>query len=83
MPGVLLREALPVKDMAQMALTTGTDNFYSTTIGIRVAINCPGNLIIKTGPATMGIEFVIRPVEGSIATPTVVCTCLLLMYIFP
>ncbi|HRV34003.1 MAG TPA: hypothetical protein P5281_06690 [Anaerovoracaceae bacterium] len=42
-----------MKDMAQMALTTGADNFYATTIGIRVTIDCPGNLIIKTGPAAM------------------------------
>jgi hypothetical protein len=59
MARVLGRHALSEKDMAEMAATVVADDFSATSVGVRVAVNGSGNLVVETGPTTMTVEFIL------------------------
>jgi hypothetical protein len=71
---ILISKALALKHMAQMAIAVSADNLYPPTIGIRLTPHRTLNLIIKTGPAAMGGEFVLRPVQRAITLFTAIET---------
>ena len=69
--------------MPQMSPACCAKDFRSGAVGIRDALHRSGNLIIETWPATVGIEFILRPVERRIAPPTDVCANHMMVSVFP
>jgi hypothetical protein len=51
-------KAFPLKHMAQVSFTIGTNYFDAVTIGIRHPLHSARNFIIKAGPATMRVKFI-------------------------
>lgn len=58
MSGVLWGEALACEYMPQVTITVGTNNFYTSTIGIRIAPHSTTYLFVKTGPSATRSELV-------------------------
>ena len=53
-----------LKDMTQMAVAETAQNFYSKTVSIGHAFYGPRNFIVKCWPATVGLKFIFRSIEG-------------------
>lgn len=81
MPGTLGGKSLSKENMAQMTATVCTENFRSSSVCILLAEDCTFNLIIKTGPAAMTVEFILRPVKRGIAAPANVYAGLLVIHV--
>ena len=82
-PGILGCQVLTFKDVAEMPATSRTDNLNTPAIGIRQSLHCSGYLVIKCGPATTGIEFVIRTIKLCIALTTDVDAGFVMFVVFP
>lgn len=69
MPDVLLREAFPRKHMAQMPAAVRAENLGAVAVRVRCPPDGAFNLIIKGGPAAMGVKLVFRAVQGRLTLP--------------
>ena len=68
MPGVPRGEALSFEHMAEVAPAPGTLDLDTLPIRIRKSTDGLRDLLIERGPATVGIELVLRPVERCAAS---------------
>jgi len=62
--------------MPQVPVAVVTDNLGAAAIWIRMVIDCPWDLVVETGPATVTVELVGGLVKRSIAASTDVCSWL-------
>jgi len=81
MPRVLGCESFANKHMPEVCATPCTYNLCPHPIGIWNMFNGTSYLIIKTWPAAVRIEFVIRTIERRVALCANVCTFLLIVCI--
>ena len=65
-PGVFFGQLFAFKYVPQMSSAVITDDLYAASVGVDIAFNRAGNLIVKTGPATAGGELVRRAIERRI-----------------
>ena len=82
MPGVLGGEPLSFKDMPKVGTAVGTDDLDSHSVAIGHPLDRALNLVIEAGPATAGVEFVLRPVKVSAAPLTYVDSRLEMVGVF-
>lgn len=69
MADILLRQSLTRKDVAEMRPAMSAANLRSLPIWVEPPLNCPRNLLVKAGPATVRIKLISRAVEGRFAPP--------------
>ena len=67
MTGVFFRQAFPLEDVAEVAFTIVTEDFYAPTISIPHFLDATGHLIVKTRPAATAAEFIVAVVQRVIA----------------
>ena len=57
--GVFTGKSLSKKNVAQVAVTVGTENLSSLPVGVRLPANGSRNFVVKTWPAAVAVEFVL------------------------
>lgn len=62
------RHPLTLENVPQMPAAIVADDLGSVSVGVRVLIHGTSHRIVKTGPAAMAIEFIIRLIKRRIAT---------------
>ena len=83
MAGVFLGKPFAQEHMPQVTFTVGTDDFCPPSVCISFPYNGSFNLIIKTGPTTVAVKFILTFVQGSIAALTCIHAGLVVIHIFP
>jgi len=66
-PGIPGREPFPLEHVAEVAPAAGTLNLGAIAIGVGDAAHGPGDLLVESGPAAMGVELVLGTVESRTA----------------
>ena len=82
MPGIFGSKTFAFKYVPQVPATGIAKNFDAATISVGYLFDCTGNFIVETRPATTGIEFVLRAVQGRIALPAKISTSSFKIVIF-
>ena len=72
MPNVLVRESLPFEHMSEMPPTGRAYDFRSPAVGVRPPRDGAVDGIVKTRPAAVRIEFVVRTVQWCIAATAMI-----------
>jgi len=67
-PDVFFREALPREDMPEMSPALGADDLRKRRMPIGLTLHGAGDFVVEGGPAASGVEFMLRPIQGCIAT---------------
>ena len=82
MAGVRGSKSLAHKDVSEVSAAIGTLHFDTTAIRIGEVVDRPLDLFVKCRPATMGVEFVDRPVKFGVALSADVMTFFVEVIIF-
>jgi hypothetical protein len=69
-PDVLLREALALKNVAEMAAAVIANDLYPVTVGIANLLDGAGDFVVEAWPAAAGAELILAIVKGRITTAT-------------
>jgi len=67
MSGVLRGESFSQENMTQVAVTVGTQDLRSVTVSVGFSFDSSLDLIVKAGPSTVAVKFILRLVEWGIA----------------
>ncbi len=82
-PGILRRVAFSFKDVAQMSIAVGAEDFHPTPVGILLVAHRSGNFVIKAGPSAARIELIIRLIEFGIALAAQIGALVFVVFVFP
>ena len=82
MAGIRGSKSLAHKDVAQVSAAIGALHFGTVAIRIGQVVDRPFDLFVKGRPATMGVEFVNRPVKFGVALSADVMTFFVEVIIF-
>ena len=82
MAGVRGSKSLAHKDVAEVSAAIGTLHFNPAAVRIGQVVNRPFDLFVEGRPATMGVEFVDRPVKFGVALSADVMTFFVEVIIF-
>ena len=69
--------------MSEMGAAVGADDLRSVAVGIGDAFDRPLDLVVKTGPPTVGTELVAGAVEGGVAPFADIDPLLEMVIVFP
>ena len=75
MAGVLGRESLALKNMAQMAAAIRAEDFHPPSVGIGHTAHRAGHGVVKAGPAAAGFELVLGMVKRHAALTADIGAC--------
>jgi hypothetical protein len=73
-PGVFGGKTLADEHMSEMSSTIIAKNLGPSAVSIGYSFDMTLDLVIKAGPTTTGIEFVIRSIKRVVATSTDICS---------
>jgi hypothetical protein len=65
-------EPFAFEHVAEMTTASGALYLHAFTVGVRKPADRPGNFLVERRPAAVGVELVVRPVEGCAALFTLV-----------
>lgn len=80
--GIFLGQSLAEEYVSKMSVAGRTDYLCPSSVGIGMPGDGKGELLIKGGPPAIGLELVIRCVEGRSTLPAVVGSHLLVVGVF-
>lgn len=73
MTDILLSQSFALEDVPQVPVAVLADDLDSVAVGIDIASDRSGNLVVEAGPAAMALEFVVRLVQRGVATSADKC----------
>ena len=82
MPSVFLGNTFAFKNVTKMSPAVATKNLDSGAICINLTSDCPLNLIVKSGPAAVRLEFIFRAVQWLLTLTTDVASGLKVIVVF-
>jgi hypothetical protein len=62
------RESFTREDVPQVAVALCASNLFTHAVPVRVMTNGAGQFLIETGPTALGVELVVRPIQGRAAS---------------
>ena len=69
MARVFRRELLTEENVAKMRAAAHTGDFSAFAVSVDCPTHRAGNLVVKAGPAAMGVELVLGMVQRRVAAP--------------
>src|SRR5690606_36503245 len=80
-PGILFRESLACKYMAEVTAAVRADDLRTSSVRIRHSIDRARDFVIKARPSAVGVKFVVRTVKRGITSPAYISSRFLMLVI--